>query len=732
MKLILKYFKPFLLWAILSIVLLFTMNMLDLQLPKFMGDMVDTGIMRGGIEEPVPRALSGEARAFLLDYATEGVRQEFVGAYALATGDVLTDEILKDFPNISDSDFVLMETDAETLELLGKWYNAAAVEISARYGVTEASDPANISKLGTSKGDDVSLFYTSAMDGEMSVNIDDVPATQQLETGATLTRFFYRELGASDVAIQQKTIMRLGGIMLAIALGSVLITALNGLISSKVSSGIGRNLRHDLFAKVQTYSPAEFDHFSTATLITRCQGDIQRVQMVSMMALRMMLSAPIMAISGLVRALQTSLDLSWIIAVTILALIAMQLFIFSRVIPRFRIMQKLTDKLNLVTRESLTGMLVIRAFGNEAREAERFDEANRDISNAHRFIQRTMTLLQPLMGLINGLTTLAIMLIGAHLVDRGSLEVGKMMAFSQYVMMIVMAFMFIGMMFIMIPQALVSAQRISEVLEKDTDIIDKPANELKTLGGRARGEIVFDNVSFRYPNAEVSVLSNLSFTARPGEMTAFIGSTGSGKSTLINLLPRFYDVSEGTITIDGIDIRDLAVKELRENIGYVPQKGLLFSGDVASNLSYGKSDGTDEEFREALRVAQAESFVFADKEGLATEIAQGGDNVSGGQRQRLSIARALVKNPPVYIFDDSFSALDYKTDVALRRDLRQYTTDATTLIVAQRISTIMFAHQIIVLDAGKIVGKGTHAELLESCEAYREIAESQLSKEELA
>ena len=735
MKLILKYFKPFLPLAIISVVLLFAQSMIDLQLPQYMGDMVDVGIMRGGITESVPRAMSGEALAFVTQYMPRNDAEEFLSAYTRATGSDPTSDIEKDFPEISSDDYIFIKSaDAIVSARFGEMYNLAAVNIAARYGVTDAKSPESIAKLASENGAPASTLYNSPMDTPLPEDYvpEDVPETMQLEISSTLTRMLYRELGANNSDIQQKTISRIAVIMLAITLAAMVMTILNGFISAKVSSGIGRNLRRDVFAKVQTYSPAEFDHFSTATLITRCTNDITRVQMVSMMALRMMLSAPIMGILGITKALQTSKNLSWTIAVAVALLLGMQLIIFTKVMPKFGLIQKLTDKLNLVTRESLTGMLVIRAFGNEAREFARFEEANLNISKTNQYVQRAMTIMQPIMQLIQGFASVAILFIGARLVNAGTLEIGKMMAFSQYVMMVFFAFMMIGMMFIMIPQAFVSANRISEVLNKDTEIVDKPAAQLKTLGNRSKGEIVFNNVSFRYPNAEECVLEDLNFTAKSGEMTAFIGSTGSGKSTLINLLPRFYDVSEGEITLDGVDIRDLSIDELRANIGYVPQKGILFSGDIASNLSFGKADATDEEFAEAIRVAQAESFVFADKDGLSTEIAQGGDNVSGGQRQRLSIARALVKDPAVYIFDDSFSALDYKTDTALRRALRGYTDTATTLVVAQRISTIMYAQQIIVLDAGRIVGKGTHAELMQTCDAYREIAESQLSKEELA
>jgi ATP-binding cassette subfamily B protein len=423
--------------------------------------------------------------------------------------------------------------------------------------------------------------------------------------------------------------------------------------------------------------------------------------------------------------------MSWIVVVSVILLLLMQVFMFSKVVPRFKLMQKLRDKLNLVARESLTGMMVIRAFGNEHREEARFGEANDAIRKNNRYVQMIMAVQNPLIQFLLGCTTLAVFYFGTRAIDAGQLKVGQMMAFTQYVMQIIQSFMMISMMFIMIPQALVSANRLKEVLDTNSKITDKPKGQLKTLAGRAKGQVEFRDVTFTYQDAEAPVLANISFTAKAGEMTAFIGSTGSGKSTLINLIPRFYDATGGSITLDGVDIRDLSIKELRDNLGYVPQKGVLFSGDIGSNLSFGKEDGTEAEFREALKVAQAESFVFADKDGLHTQIAQSGDNVSGGQRQRLSIARALVKKPPVYIFDDSFSALDFRTDAALRRALRDYTGGATTLVVAQRVSTIMNAQQIIVLDAGKIIGKGTHRELLDTCEEYREIAESQLSKEEL-
>ena len=720
MKLVWKYIKPFLPLAILSILLLFGQNMTELWLPTFMSEIVDTGIVNGGIDEPSPLAMTQEAMDTITAFMAEHERDAFAAAYSPA----LATTAQPDFPKLPSDGYVYTETSSAVSEQLGTYFNIAATGLSmylTQLGYTDI-DEIDTSVLYGLTLPDVSDFAAPA---------SAVPVQTRISIGATVTKLFYREIGADLNNIQQSSIMKTGGMMILITVVGMLFMILNCFFTARISTSIGRRMRRDVFKKVQTFSPSEFDKFSTATLITRCTNDVQHVQMVVMMGLRMIFSAPIMGIGGVIFAARTSLHLSWIIAVAVILLLVTQLTIFRRVIPKFKVMQKLLDKLNLVSRENLSGMLVIRAFGNEKRESARFDTANKDIYETNRFVQRTMALFPPSIQFILGCTTLAIILFGSWAIDGSNLQIGQMMAFMQYVMQIIQSFMIIGMIFIMIPRALVSAGRIAEVLACETSITDKPATELKTLGGKANGELRFNNVCFAYADAEANVLDDVSFTAKAGEITAFIGSTGSGKSTLINLIPRFYDVSAGSITLDGIDIRDLSVHELRDNLGYVPQRGTLFSGDIASNLGFGKEDATDEELREAIRVAQAESFVFSDKEGLATEIAQGGDNVSGGQKQRLSIARALVKKPVVYIFDDSFSALDFKTDAALRRALEGYTDNATVLIVAQRVSTIMTAHRIIVLDEGRIVGSGTHAELLKSCEEYREIAESQLSKEEL-
>jgi len=544
-----------------------------------------------------------------------------------------------------------------------------------------------------------------------------------------MTKLFYKEVGIDMGLYQFNYIAKIGVYMLLITLAGGIFAILVSLIASKVAAGVAKDLRRDLFQKVESFSNREFDSFSTASLITRTTNDITQIQMFVVMAIRLICFAPIMGIGGMIMALQQGVSLSWIILLAIVLLIIVMVVICIVALPKFKSIQKMVDKLNLVTRESLTGMMVIRAFGTQKNEEERFDKANKDLTSVNLFVNRVMVILMPIITLIMNGVTLLIVWVGAHQIEAAQIQIGDMMAFMQYGMIIIMAFLMISMMFIMIPRASVSASRIAEVLESELSI--KDSKNPKSLGENSKGEISFNNVSFKYGNAEDNVIENISFTAKPGQTTAFIGSTGSGKSTLVNLIPRFYDVTAGSITFDGIDIRDITQHELRSKIGFVPQKGVLFSGDIASNLRYGKRDASDSEIAEAAKVAQAEDFINSKLEKYESPIAQGGTNVSGGQKQRLCIARALAKKAPVYIFDDSFSALDFKTDAALRKALKKYTGDSTVLIVAQRISTIMDAEQIIVLDEGKMVGKGTHKELMQSCPTYREIASSQLNEEEL-
>jgi len=520
-----------------------------------------------------------------------------------------------------------------------------------------------------------------------------------------------------------------GGKMIALAFLGMAASVLVCYLASRVGARVGRDLRGRVFRKVVGFSNNEFDHFSTASLITRSTNDIQQVQFLAVMVLRMVLYAPILALGGVYKVFQTNVSMSWIIALAVILIFCVVLVLFVAAMPKFKTLQKLVDRLNLVTREILTGLSVIRAFSTEKHEEERFDTANKNLTRTNLFVNRAMTFMMPTMILIMNGVSVLIVWNGAHGISDGQMQVGDMMAFIQYTMQIIMGFLMICMISIMLPRAGVSADRIQEILTSET-VIDDP-KEAKAFCKEEAGVLKFDHVSFRYPGADEDVLHDIHFTARPGETTAIIGSTGSGKSTLVNLIPRFYDVTEGTITLDGVDIREVSQHTLRDKIGYVPQKGVLFSGDIASNILFGNPDGGEAVMKEAAQIAQAEEFIEAKSEKYHSHIAQGGSNVSGGQKQRLSIARAIAKLPELFIFDDSFSALDYKTDVALRKALKKKTAQSTVLIVAQRISTILHAEQIIVLDEGKIAGIGTHRELLDSCEVYRQIAASQLSEEEL-
>ena len=539
----------------------------------------------------------------------------------------------------------------------------------------------------------------------------------------------YEALGVDVGAIQIQYIVITGLKMLGLALAAMLATIIVTLLASRTAAGVAKNLRNDVFQKVVSFSNQEFEKFSTASLITRSTNDIQQIQMLLVLLLRIVFYAPIVAVGGCVMALQKNSSMFWVIGVAVVAVLSLVVVLFSITMPRFKLMQKLVDKLNLVSREILSGLWVIRAFGTQKYEEKRFDGVNRDLTKTNLFVNRVMTCMMPAMMLTMNAVTVLIVWVGADKINAGGMQVGDLMAFIQYTMQIVMSFLMISMMSIMLPRATVSANRIQEVLETEVEIAD-PARPEGFVPSKT-GEVEFQDVSFRYPGADEDVLENITFTAKKGETTACIGSTGSGKSTLINLNPRFYDVTKGRILVNGRDVRDVTQHELRARIGYVPQKGVLFSGTIESNLKYGGDSISDRDMEQAAQIAQATEFIGAKPDGYQSEISQGGGNVSGGQKQRLSIARAIAKHPEIYIFDDSFSALDYKTDVALRKELKEKTAGATVLIVAQRISTILHAEQIIVLDEGKIVGKGTHEELLQSCEVYQQIALSQLSKEEL-
>ena len=704
MKKLFGFLKPYALQVVVIICVLMVQAYCDLSLPAYTSDIVNVGIQQSGIDEKVPEALAGEDLNLIQAFVPEEDRAEVTDAYE------------------ESSDSYDYEGTVMALKEQVKEDDSRLEELSDQMGL-----PMVMAMAAEESG--INMNGAEGMTGEGSGQMEDLPDSMVEQAVAAYIQSAYEKIGIDVGDISSRYILATGGKMLLLAGLGMAASILVGLMASRVGAGLGRSLRERVFRKVVGFSNGEFDKFSTASLITRSTNDIQQIQLLTVMILRMVLYAPIMAIGGIWNVFHTNVDMSWIIALAVVLIFLLVAVLFAVVMPKFRILQNLVDRLNLVSREILTGLSVIRAFGTEKHEEERFDDANKDLTRANLFVNRAMTFMMPTMMLImNGISVL-IVWVGGHSIDEGTMQVGDMMAFIQYTMQIIMAFLMICMISVMLPRAAVSAERVDGVLESHT-LINDPGDPEK-LPEESKGQVVFDHVSFRYPGAEEDVLEDISFTAEPGQTTAIIGSTGCGKSTLVNLIPRFYDVTEGSIRLDGHDIRNLTQHDLREKLGYVPQKGVLFSGDIASNILFGNPDGTDEEMEEAARIAQATEFIEAKKRQYHSHIAQGGSNVSGGQKQRLSIARAIAKHPAVYIFDDSFSALDYKTDVALRGALKEKTEDSTVIIVAQRISTIMHAEQILVLDDGKIVGKGTHKELLRDCPEYYQIASSQLSEKEL-
>ena len=752
---ILKHLKPHIIAIIGIIVFLLFQAVCDLSLPDYMSNIVNVGIQQGGIENAVPEVLRKGEMDKLAFFMKEDDKKFILDNYALVEKSNIPqsdlDKYSKKYPEIKNNDFYKLNTeDQERLDKINIIFGKPMLVVGSMEGTIEIPEGTSEEDKGDSKSNSqLSEFMSKVPPGtDPFVVLAQVPKEQlqglQKAIDDTLSmpdsfitqgavgyvKAEYEALGRDTDGFQSNYILFAGLKMLLIALASMAATVFVGFLAARVSAGLGRSLRKNIFENVVSFSNTEFDKFSTSSLITRSTNDIQQVQMFMVMFLRLVFYAPILAIGGLIKVLNTDTNMTWVIGVAVLAILALVLVLFGVAMPKFRSMQKLVDRLNQVTREALTGMMVIRAFGTQKTEEQKFEKANGDFTNTNLFVSRVMAVMFPAMMIIMNGVTLLIVWVAAHQIDLGKMQVGNMMAFMQYAMQIIFAFLMISMVSIILPRASVSITRIAEVIDTKGSIADPAKSEEFKKG--YKGVVEFKDVSFKYPGADDDVLSDINFTVRSGQTTAFIGSTGSGKSTLINLIPRFYDVTGGQILVDGIDIRAIPQHDLREKIGYVPQKGILFSGTIESNLKYGKESATEEELAIAADIAQATEFISEKEDGFKTEIAQGGTNVSGGQKQRLSIARALVKKPEIFIFDDSFSALDYKTDAALRKALKTRAEGATVLIVAQRISTVMNADQILVLDEGKVVGMGTHRELLENCEVYQQIALSQLSKEELA
>lgn len=777
MKNLFKYAASYWKAMIAIVLILIVQAYCDLSLPAYTSDIVNVGIQQGGIEDEVPKQIAVEEMEKLLLFVPEDDQQTVTDSYTEDNtsydkdADVLKDSVAEDEDAMKDLKEILqipmmmtagIESGSDTTKQMEKQLKeqmkqgmaqSQSAQQSAAQELPEGMSQEEAQKMAQAQSaqqgaasqaqqaaalEDASMFdllkmlpaeQRSALVDQISEKMDDMPDTILDQAAVSFCKSAYKDLGMDTNQIQIHYLLKTGGQMAALALLGMVASITVAFLASRVGASAGRDLRGGVFHKVVGFSNNEFNHFSTASLITRSTNDIQQIQMLIVMLLRMVLYAPILAIGGVLQVMKTNVSMSWIIGLAVIIIAFVVLLLFLVVMPKFKVLQSLVDKLNLVTREILTGLPVIRAFSTEKHEEKRFDDANRTLTKTNLFVNRAMTFMMPTMMLVMNGVSVLIVWTGAHGISDGQMQVGDMMAFIQYTMQIIMGFLMLCMISIMLPRAAVAADRVEEVLKSETMIHDPEREKHFPEGGK--GVLTFEHVSFRYPGADENVLEDITFTAKPGETTAIIGSTGSGKSTLVNLIPRFYDVTQGDITLDGVDIREVKQRELREKLGYVPQKGVLFSGDIASNIMFGNSHGSEAEMMEAAEIAQATEFIDTKPEKYNSPISQGGANVSGGQKQRLSIARAIAKHPQVFIFDDSFSALDYKTDVTLRRALAEKTSGSTVLIVAQRISTILHAEQIIVLDEGKVAGKGTHAELLRTCPVYREIAESQLSKAEL-
>lgn len=736
-----KYLKPFTGLIIAAIILLFVQAMADLALPDYMANIVNKGIQQGGIEDAVPEAIRKSEMDKLTVFMQEKEKNEVLNQYTMIDqSSAEYKQYIDKYPTLaSEPVYVLKHIEQEEVKelnlVMGKAFLAVSGVEKMKAEVKEGYYEFNGTKVPAST--DIYTLIANLpeeqrlkISEDMNVKFTALGEDMIIQAAANSIKSEYIALGMDTDKIQNKYIIKTGIIMLLISLISAISIVIVGFLSAKTAAGLAQDLRRRVFTKVENFSKVELDRFSTASLITRTTNDITQIQMLVVMVIRMVIYAPILGIGGAIKAIDRSPSMSWIIVVAVIALLILISGVFLVSVPKFKLIQKLVDRLNLVTRENLSGLMVSRAFNTERFEQERFDQVNKDLTKVNLFVNRVMVVLFPSMMLILNGIILLIVWVGAKEIANSSMLVGDMMAFMQYAMQIIFAFLMMSFMFILIPRASVSAQRIVEVLETEPEIKDPLLT--KEFNEDLKGVVEFKNVFFRYQGAEDDILKNISFKAVPGQTTALIGSTGSGKSTLVNLIPRFYDVTSGQILVNGVDVRDVSQHVLREKIGYVPQKSFLFSGTIETNLRYANEQATDEEMGKVAEIAQAMEFIADKPEGFETEISQGGMNISGGQKQRLSIARALMKKPDIYIFDDSFSALDFKTDSALRKALKEEIEKSTILLVAQRVSTIMNADQIIVLDEGKIVGVGSHKELMESSPTYKEIALSQLSREELA
>jgi len=717
---IIKNLKPYWKSVLIIVLLLIVQAYCDLALPDYTSKLIDTGIQNYGIDHCSPLQISEKAYTIIKGFMDEDDVTVWEKYYEQSDDGI--------YHMTDDGKDHIDEIDQACMEPMMMYYYP--------YTMVDSDEDNQLKQMLAASGmtlDELPPEMWSQMGTQMKQMIDSMRDSMgddmMMSSAITCTRICYDSMDYNYKDIQMSYLKRVGVEMILMTLLMVASAILTGLVAARVAAGVGCDLRESIFKRVISFSDAEINRFSTASLITRSTNDVQQIQMVTVMLLRMVLYAPVLAVGGIIKVVESGASMGWVIVVAVAGILVVLGVLMAIALPKFKIMQDLVDRVNLVSREILTGIPVIRAFGREKFEEERFDKANKDLTKTSLFVNRVMTFMMPVLMFIMYAVTILIEWVAAHRIDSGELQVGSMTAFITYTMMIIMSFLMIGMLSVMLPRAGVAADRIKKVIDTESTICDKP--DCKKLEA-VKGVVRYEHVSFAYPGADEDVLTDLDFEARPGETTAIIGSTGCGKSSLVQLMPRFYDVTGGKITIDGTDIRDVSIESLRENIGYVPQKGVLFSGTIASNIRFGAEDASDEQMKKAAAIAQATDFIEEKDKQYDSSISQGGTNVSGGQKQRLAIARAVARNAKIYIFDDSFSALDFKTDVAVRKALREDMTDSTVFIVAQRVSTILHADQILVLDEGKIVGKGTHKELMENCPVYEQIARSQLSEKEIA